>query len=251
MMRFKFNDGGRSAAGFKSAGDCVARAIAIAAGLPYMDVFNALSAGCQTERLTKRSGKRKDSARNGVHTKRKWFKDYMAQLGFRWHSTMSIGSGCTVHLNENELPATGRLVVNVSKHLTCVIDGVINDTYNPSAERGTTIYPPHTPADQVPKKARWLENGNGWAYKPERCVYGYWIFEGKLPAPRKLTLEERHARLAGLSTKMETQDEWLARRAKREAAENARAIAMNRHMDNDHESNPRSDCAICKEYGWS
>jgi hypothetical protein len=147
-MRFTFNDGGRSASGFKPAGDCVTRAIAIAANLPYMQVFNRLSAGMSTQRLTKRSNKRSYTARNGVTTKRKWFKDYMHELGFRWHSTMSIGSGCTVHLRANELPA-GRLVVNVSKHLTAVIDGVINDTYNPDRD-GT------------------------------RCVYGYWIFEGEL-----------------------------------------------------------------------
>jgi hypothetical protein len=55
---------------------------------------------------------------------------------------MQIGSGCTVHLKANELPA-GRLVVSVSKHLTAVVDGVIHDTHDCS--RGET-----------------------------RCVYGYW-----------------------------------------------------------------------------
>ena len=51
-------------------------------------------------------------------------------------------------------------------------DGVIHDTHNPS-ERGTTIYPPGYPLP-IPKGARRLDNGNGWAYSPERCVYGYW-----------------------------------------------------------------------------
>ena len=38
------DDGGRAAAGFKgSAGDCVARSIAIAAGLPYAEVYVALA----------------------------------------------------------------------------------------------------------------------------------------------------------------------------------------------------------------
>lgn len=248
-MKFKYDDGGRSAAGYNgTTGDCVTRAIAIAAGLPYQQVYDALSEGSRNERLTKRNKKRKQSAANGVHTKRKWFNDYITSLGFRWVPTMKIGSGCTVHLRADELPA-GRLVVNVSKHLCAVIDGVIHDTYNPS-ERGTTIYPPHMTKDQVPAKAVWLSNGNGWAYKPDRCVYGYWIFEGQLPPPRKLTLEERHARLAGLSTKMETQSEWLARKAKRQAALEARADAEQAHLDNDHESQPDAGCIICKEYGW-
>ncbi|WP_231970582.1 hypothetical protein [Polynucleobacter necessarius] len=42
-LGFEFNDGGREAAGFKGgAGDCVVRAIAIAAELPYMEVYEDL-----------------------------------------------------------------------------------------------------------------------------------------------------------------------------------------------------------------
>jgi hypothetical protein len=171
-MKQVYDDGGRSAAGFKGhAGDCVARSIAIASGRPYAEVYAALAQGNGSQRAGKR-GKRSASARNGVNTTRKWFKDYMASLGFEWIPTMKIGSGCTVHLNANELPG-GRLVVSVSRHYTAVIDGVIHDTFDPS-ERGTTIYPPNYPKEQLPKGAYWLENGNGWAYSPERCVYGYW-----------------------------------------------------------------------------
>jgi hypothetical protein len=40
-----FNDGGRSAAGYKgSTGDCVVRAIAIATCKPYTEVYDALKA---------------------------------------------------------------------------------------------------------------------------------------------------------------------------------------------------------------
>ena len=167
-MKFVYSDGGRRDAGFKgNAGDCVARAVAIASGLPYPDVYKSLANGSGGERKTK--GR---SARNGVHTRRKWFKDYMSSIGFQWTPTMGIGTGCTVHLRADELPP-GRLVVAVSRHYTAVIDGVIHDTHNPS-ERGTTIYPPGYPQDQLPKGARWLENGNGWVYSPDRCVYGYW-----------------------------------------------------------------------------
>ena len=45
-MEFIYNDGGRAAAGFKgSAGDCVTRSIAIAAGKPYQEVYDALFKG--------------------------------------------------------------------------------------------------------------------------------------------------------------------------------------------------------------
>lgn len=170
-MKFVFNDGGRKDAGYKGgAGDCVTRAVAIATGQDYQTVYDALSDGMKTQRKTKRSSS-KASARNGVTTGRKWFKDYMVALGWKWTPTMGIGTGCTVHLDDKELPK-GRLIVAVSKHYTAVIDGVIHDTFDPS-ERATTIYPP-TYTDPIPKGARLLGNGNGWAYSPKRCVYGYW-----------------------------------------------------------------------------
>jgi hypothetical protein len=88
---------------------------------------------------------------------------------------MRIGSGCTVHLTADELPA-GRIVVAVSKHYTAMVDGVIHDTHDPR-DRGETIYPKGYPADQIPKGARLLSNG-AHVYAPQRCVYGYWSFGG-------------------------------------------------------------------------
>lgn len=164
-MRWNYSDGGRKESGFKgTAGDCVARSVAIASGQPYATVYAALAKGAGAERKARGA-----SARNGIHTSRKWFKEYMASLGFTWTPTMRIGSGCTVHLRADELPA-GRLVVSVSKHYTAVIDGVIHDTHDPS-DRAVTIY---SRQEDAPEGSRLLDNGNGWAYSPERCVYGYW-----------------------------------------------------------------------------
>ena len=141
-MKVIYNDGGRKAAGYKGkSGDCVTRAVAIASGLPYETVYQRLSLGEATKRITKRS-RRKTSARDGVATKRKWFTDYIQSLGFEWVPTMFIGQGCKVHLRDGELPM-GTLIVNVSRHLVAVIDGVIHDTHDCS------------------------RRGN-------RCVYGYW-----------------------------------------------------------------------------
>jgi len=52
---------------------------------------------------------------------------------------MKIGSGCKVHLSSNELP-DGRLIVKVSKHITAVIDGVLNDTYDCSRNGTRCVY---------------------------------------------------------------------------------------------------------------
>lgn len=157
-MQFNLNDGGRAAAGYKGhAGDCVCRAICIATGLPYSEVYEALSKGNAMQRKSKRTAKRSKSAANGINTGRKWFKEYMKSLGFVWTPTMLIGQGCKVHLTDGELPM-GNLVVAVSKHYTCVIDGVIHDTYDPQRE------------------VHWTGNrGNGienWTER--RCVYGYY-----------------------------------------------------------------------------
>lgn len=144
-MRFVFNDGGRSKAGFKGvAGDCVCRAITIAENRPYKEIYDELNELGKSERLGKRK-KGKSSARNGVY--RNTLKKYLKALGWTWVPTMFIGSGCRVHLREDELPK-GTIIVSLSRHIATVKDGVLHDLGDCSRD-GT------------------------------RCVYGYWIKEEK------------------------------------------------------------------------
>jgi hypothetical protein len=175
-MKHVFNDGGRQSAGYKGrAGDCVARAIAIVAELPYDEVYDRLARGMEAQRATKRTKKQARSARNGIYVKRKWFKDYMAELGFVWTPTMQIGQGCKVHLAAGELPP-GKLVVALSRHYTAVLDGVIHDTYNPQREAWTNVAGPHHPdGDREPiAELGETKNENGVWRLSRRCVYGYW-----------------------------------------------------------------------------
>lgn len=172
-MKYIYNDGGRSAAGHLGrCGDCVTRAVAIATETHYDEVYRALAEVNASYRSKARASFGKRSARNGIAVRSAAFKRYMRSLGWAYEATMGIGTGCTVHLADGELPM-GRLVVQVSHHYCAVIDGVIHDTFNPS-QRAATIYPPHTRPEELPKNVRWLENGNGWLYEPKRCVYGYW-----------------------------------------------------------------------------
>lgn len=137
-LRFAFDDGGRSAAGFRgAAGDCVCRSIAIATSLPYREVYDALNGLAESERTGKRKRGR-SSARTGVY--KTTYRRYLASLGWRWVPTMKIGTGCTTHLRAGELPATGRLIVCVSRHMTAVIDGVIRDTADPSRDGSRCVY---------------------------------------------------------------------------------------------------------------
>jgi hypothetical protein len=136
-MDFVFHDGGRAAAGYKgSTGDCVTRSIAIATGKPYQEVYDALNRFAWTERIGKRKRKRSNS-RTGVF--RRTYQRYLESLGWRWISTMRIGSGCQVHLRASELPQ-GPLLVKVSRHLTAVIDGVIYDTHDCSRAGTRCVY---------------------------------------------------------------------------------------------------------------
>lgn len=128
------DDGGRAEAGFvvshHDAGDCVCRAVAIAFDRPYREVYEQLASARQAA-----GGPR--SARGSMP--RKVFHPWLLAQGWEWTPTMSIGSGCTVHLRADELPA-GRLIVRLSKHVCAVIDGVIHDTHDPSREGTRCVY---------------------------------------------------------------------------------------------------------------
>lgn len=130
-MKYQYNDGGRSQYFKGQVCDCVCRAIAIATGCDYKETY---------DKIRKLTG---ENPRNGLT--KKATKKAIETFGGRWTATMGIGTGCTVHLRDGELP-NGRIICNVSGHCVAVIDGTINDIYDPS------------------------RNEN-------RCVYGFWIFK--------------------------------------------------------------------------
>jgi hypothetical protein len=137
---FVFNDGGAKEAGFKGrADDCVCRSFAIVSGKSYNEVADLIKEFSKRERKSKRK-RNKSTVRSGVY--KATVKKVAEALDLVWTPTMSIGSGCTVHLRSDELPS-GTIAVNCSLHVTAMIDGVIHDTHDPS------------------------RNGT-------RCVYGYW-----------------------------------------------------------------------------
>lgn len=127
---FSYDDGGRELAGFKgSAGDCVVRAIAIAANLDYKQVYTELRA------RSKKLGY--SSPRNGVH--KKVYEPYLKELGFKWVKVMGYQTGCTTHFKKEELP-NGTLIARLSRHLSTMVDGVIKDTYDPSRDGKRCVY---------------------------------------------------------------------------------------------------------------
>lgn len=137
VINFQYNDGGRAEATYRGrARDCVARAIAIASDKPYQEVYDAINEVAKSER--RGMNKRKiSSSRGGVF--RHTYEAYLLSLGFVWFPTMTVGSGCTVHLRADELPE-GRLVVSLSRHLSAVIDRVVHDVYDPSRDGTRCVY---------------------------------------------------------------------------------------------------------------
>lgn len=128
-MKFHYNDGGRAEAGFKgSADDCAVRAIAIASGRPYKEIYELANAHASKPKEGARTGLTKTT----VHT-------LMKHYGFEWVPTMKIGSGTQVHLRESDLPE-GTIIARVSKHIVAIIDKVIHDTHDPSRNGTRCVY---------------------------------------------------------------------------------------------------------------
>lgn len=155
-MEFNYNDGGRSKY-FKATnvGDCVTRAIAIATGKDYKEVYNRLNEMAQKESTRHHRGGKRSQSRNGVF-KETW-KRYLKEIGWVHHKTCELGSRAEkIKFVDGALPTEGRVIVQLSRHLTCLVDGVINDTYDCS------------------KKDYYDWETQELVTNTERCVYGYW-----------------------------------------------------------------------------
>ena len=122
LYSYKFNNGGWKGS---KRGDCVMRAISIATERSYDLVFNELMD----------LAKEKQNLPNN----KKVYMPYLNALGWKWQPTMGIGTGCKVHLKASELPK-GRIICRCSHHLVAVVDGVIQDTYNPSRDETRCVY---------------------------------------------------------------------------------------------------------------
>jgi hypothetical protein len=146
---WEYDDGGRFDAGFTGTapGDCATRAIAIATGIPYREVYDELFDRARTVLEATRPGTKLHATRSrgGLSprdgARRSAYQPLLEARGWNWVPTMRIGSGTTVHLRADELPDDlGPLIVRVSKHVTALVDGVIRDTYDPSREGTRAVY---------------------------------------------------------------------------------------------------------------
>jgi hypothetical protein len=120
-MKYQYNDGGRKAAGFKgTAGDCGARAMAIALGLDYSAVYKELA------QANADNGRAK-SARNGVM--KDVYTEVLKRYGFVWMKAPQF-AGRKARCSD----LTGVVIAKQARHFVAVIDGVANDAWD-STER--------------------------------------------------------------------------------------------------------------------
>ena len=121
-MNYKQNDGGRQAAGYKgTAGDCGARAIAIALGLDYKSVYKELA------QANADNGRAK-SARNGIS--KDIYSEVLRRYGWVWMQAPKFAGR---KARCSDMPA-GSVIAKQANHYVAVIDGVANDIWD-STER--------------------------------------------------------------------------------------------------------------------
>lgn len=116
-MEFVYNDGGRKESGKRgSTRDCVCRSIAIATNSPYAITYKLMNL------MAKKDGGF-GSARTGMYENT--YAPFLIKFGWQY-------TRCN---NWNNIPKSGTFLVHCTRHLTVVIDGVINDTWNPSTDK--------------------------------------------------------------------------------------------------------------------
>jgi hypothetical protein len=116
---FQYNDGGRSAAGFKGkSGDCGVRAMAIACEIPYKEA----RARCKEASAVGRMGSK--SIARGIY--KEDMTAALAKLGWVWRSAPKI-EGRKARCSD--MPK-GRVIARMSHHFVAVIDGVAHDSFD-------------------------------------------------------------------------------------------------------------------------
>ena len=107
-------------------GDCVIRAVAHGTRQDYLVVYNELF------ELAMKTGLMPNSKRI--------YEAYLFSLGWKKHSPMSNGTGKKLRLKNYK--CNGTYIILTSKHLTCIKDGVLYDSWDCRPWCGNSYYTP-------------------------------------------------------------------------------------------------------------
>ena len=117
-MNYQHNDGGRKAAGFRgTAGDCGARAMAIALGLDYKAAYKELA------QANSDNGRAK-SARNGIN--KETYSEVLERHGWEWVKA-PVFQGRRARCSD--MPK-GMVIARQAHHFVAVLDGVAIDSWD-------------------------------------------------------------------------------------------------------------------------
>lgn len=124
------DDGGRTAAGLRGrAGDCVVRALAVVADIPYRQAMTTLTQWTRTPTRGARVGAALEALRG---------------LGWRVHSVVGLAPVTVQEFVESPSLATGRYLLltrcDAGAHLVGVRDGRVHDTWDCRALRVEAVW---------------------------------------------------------------------------------------------------------------
>lgn len=115
--------------------DSISRSISIATGISYDRVQAMLDKYIERECL---DDKYVNNSR--LKLRKEVAPMFLKDLGYSWICKMQFSGGCKFHLKDGELPKDKTLIVNISKHFTCVKNGIIHDLYDPSRDGTRAVY---------------------------------------------------------------------------------------------------------------
>lgn len=121
-------DGGRSKYFTGTTGDCVTRAVVVATGLDYKKVYDRLAHGNADDTGTR-------TARNGIYTVNRWFKDLMNEAGFTYTDLVptteemleEAADMVMLAQIDEHIPNKGTYILSLPRHYAAYIDGVFYD----------------------------------------------------------------------------------------------------------------------------
>lgn len=184
FLGYAYDDGGREAAGYKGdTSDCVCRAIAIATGRPYAEVYAELreygwrgDGKYNLNRASKWPTKRKPRKGN-----RRLYRAIESKIIGSDYVGLAIANGRRAKFYDGELfPA--RCVVKMACHLAAVVNGKVRDTWDSRYSRPYPLEELDDWLDGRKPHPEDLEN----AYRDEdeedgepiiklpKAIFGYW-----------------------------------------------------------------------------
>lgn len=132
VLGYEHDDGGRSAAGFKgTTGDCCTRAIAIAAGLDYRQVYDAMAEAMKANGYAASGNayatrKRKAPRQRGQRNARRVQDDVLASFGF---TKVKLPKGNRpTYAEAHDL--YGDCIVTTVKHFAALVGGDLRDIFD-------------------------------------------------------------------------------------------------------------------------